>query len=234
VTEVRLRVEGHQLPGAACDGRDRIEVGVQRNGTVEQTVPGSAGTASFAVVVDVARTDDGFDFRGPYVHGRKGERFLYLSWGRRGEDGTHEMFRRAKLHLSVIELSTVDRALTEQLPLVAGLALTDQHGGPLAASVRPPKITWDVDPLPRLRELCLSLPETTERLSHGEPTWFIRDKKTFVMYANRHHDDRVAFWCAAPAGAQEALVGNDDAHFFRPPYVGGRGWLGVYLDVPVD
>ncbi|GAA1230901.1 hypothetical protein GCM10009608_78320 [Pseudonocardia alaniniphila] len=51
------------------------------------------------------------------------------------------------------------------------------------------------------------------------------------MYADRHHDDRVAFWCAAPAGAQEELVSTAPTRFFRPPYVGGRGWLGVYLDV---
>jgi hypothetical protein len=88
------------------------------------------------------------------------------------------------------------------------------------------------DPLPRLRELCLALPEATEKISHGEPTWFVR--KVFVMYANHHHDDRVAFWCAAPPGTQEALVGAHPDRFFRPPYVGGRGWLGVWLDVPVD
>jgi hypothetical protein len=90
------------------------------------------------------------------------------------------------------------------------------------------------DPLEELRRLCLALPEVTERLSHGEPTWFVRGKKTFVTYANHHHDDRLAFWCAAPEGAQEMLVGTDPEKFFRPPYVGHRGWLGVYLDVPVD
>jgi hypothetical protein len=86
------------------------------------------------------------------------------------------------------------------------------------------------DPLARLRALCLALPEATEKQSHGEPTWFVR--KTFVMFAGRHHDDRVAFWYAAPPGVQEALVGNDPRRFFRPPYVGVRGWVGVYLDVP--
>lgn len=90
------------------------------------------------------------------------------------------------------------------------------------------------DPLDRLRHLCLALPETTERLSHGEPTWFVRDKKTFVMFADHHHDDRLAFWCAAPPGVQEALVGSDPDRFFVPPYVGHRGWLGVWLDVPVE
>ena len=89
-------------------------------------------------------------------------------------------------------------------------------------------------PLARLRQLCLALPETTERVSHGEPTWFVRGKKTFVMYANHHHDDRLAIWCAAPDGAQETLVAAYPDRFFVPPYVGHRGWLGVWLDVPVD
>lgn len=86
----------------------------------------------------------------------------------------------------------------------------------------------------RLRALCVALPEVEERLSHGEPTWFVRGKKSFVMLADHHHDDRLAFWCAAPTGAQEAMVGDEPERFFRPPYVGPRGWLGVYLDVPVD
>jgi hypothetical protein len=82
--------------------------------------------------------------------------------------------------------------------------------------------------------VCLALPQTTERLSHGEPAWFIQGKKTFVTYANHHHDARLAFWCAAPDGAQDVLVDAAPERFFRPPYVGPRGWLGVYLDVPVD
>lgn len=85
-------------------------------------------------------------------------------------------------------------------------------------------------PLERLRALCLALPQAAEKLSHGEPTWFVR--KVFVMFADRHHDDRVAFWCAAPPGVQEELLAAAPDRFFRPPYVGGRGWLGVYLDVP--
>ena len=90
------------------------------------------------------------------------------------------------------------------------------------------------NPLAALRRLCLTLPETTERLSHGEPTWFVRGKQTFAMFANHHHDDRLAFWCAAPDGAQEVLVATHPDRFFVPPYVGHRGWLGVWLDVPVD
>ena len=69
----------------------------------------------------------------------------------------------------------------------------------------------------------------TEKISHGEPTWFVR--RSFVMFADHHHDDRLAFWCAALPGEQEARVATEPERFFRPPYVGGRGWLGVYLDV---
>ena len=86
-------------------------------------------------------------------------------------------------------------------------------------------------PLDRVRALCLSLPETSERLSHGQPSFFIREKKTFVMYLDDHHGDgRVALWLAAPEGMQQALVEAAPKHYFRPPYVGHRGWLGVRLD----
>ena len=88
-------------------------------------------------------------------------------------------------------------------------------------------------PLERVRELCLALPETSERLSHGQPTFFVGGKKTFVMYLDNHHDDgRLALWCAAPPGMQEALTQGEPEHYFRPPYVGHRGWLGVQLSGP--
>ena len=96
----------------------------------------------------------------------------------------------------------------------------------------------DSDPAPaaleRLRVLCLAQPGATERLSHGEPAWFARNGRQFAMFANRHHDDRVAVWCAAPPGAQAPLVESDPGRYFRPPYVGHRGWIGVYLDVVAD
>lgn len=91
------------------------------------------------------------------------------------------------------------------------------------------------DELDRVREICLALPEVTERLSHGHPTWFVRDKKTFVSFHDNHHyDGRLALWCAAPAGMQEALVAGEGDHYFRPPYVGHRGWIGVNLDTGLD
>jgi hypothetical protein len=85
--------------------------------------------------------------------------------------------------------------------------------------------------LERLRELCLGLPETSERLSHGAPTFFVRQKRAFVMVMTDHHGDgRFALWCAAPEGMQKMLVEADSERFFVPPYVGHRGWLGVRLD----
>ncbi len=85
--------------------------------------------------------------------------------------------------------------------------------------------------LAAVRSACLALPEVTERPSHGSPTFFIRDKKTFVMFHDDHHGDgRLAIWCAAPAGMQELVLDAAPERYFRPPYVGHRGWLGVHLD----
>jgi len=88
----------------------------------------------------------------------------------------------------------------------------------------------------RLRETCLALPEVTERPSHGAPTWFVRDKKPFVtLWASGHHSHHFAhLWCAGLPGAQEILTGSAPDRFFRPPYVGHRGWLGVRLDGVAD
>ena len=72
------------------------------------------------------------------------------------------------------------------------------------------------DPVERLRALCLALPEVTERLSHGEPTWFVRGKRTFVTFADHHHDDRLAFWCAAPPGAQQQMVDAEPERLLPP------------------
>jgi hypothetical protein len=87
----------------------------------------------------------------------------------------------------------------------------------------------------KVRELCLDLPETNERASHGRPAFFVRDKKSFVMYMDNHHGSgHEALWCAAPEGIQEMLVNAAPEHYFRPPYVGHRGWIGVYLDTGID
>lgn len=87
----------------------------------------------------------------------------------------------------------------------------------------------------RLRKICLALPESSERLSHGAPTFFVREKRAFLMVLTNHHGDgRFAVWCAAPQGMQAMLVDADPERFFVPPYVGHRGWLGVRLDRGLD
>lgn len=82
----------------------------------------------------------------------------------------------------------------------------------------------------RVRQICLALPETTEKLSHGEPTFFVR-KKVFVMFANNHHNDgHIAVWLPVPDGLQSSLIEKDPEVYFKPPYVGGRGWVGIELE----
>jgi hypothetical protein len=89
--------------------------------------------------------------------------------------------------------------------------------------------------LDHVREICLDLPEVTERLSHGAPTFFVRGKKTFVMFIDGHHGEPgVALWAHAAAGVQGSVIEEEPERFFRPPYVGPRGWIGIRLDVDVD
>ena len=90
--------------------------------------------------------------------------------------------------------------------------------------------------LERVRRICLALPEVSERLSHGSPTWFVRGKTVFVTFhVTGHHDNQFPhLWCAAAEGVQGELIAEAPDRFFRPPYVGHRGWLGVRLDGRVD
>jgi hypothetical protein len=82
----------------------------------------------------------------------------------------------------------------------------------------------------RVRRICNELPETTEKLSHGEPTFFVR-KKVFAMFSNNHHNDgHIAVVVAAPPGIQTMLIEGAPEKFYRPPYVGVRGCVGIELD----
>ena len=81
----------------------------------------------------------------------------------------------------------------------------------------------------RVRRVCISLPETTEKLSHGEPTFFVRKKVYAMLSNNHHHDGHVAVTIPTAIGIQEALIAANPAKFYRPPYVGVRGWVGIEL-----
>jgi len=87
------------------------------------------------------------------------------------------------------------------------------------------------EPLGRLRAICLALPEAAEQETWGDPTFRVRNK-IFAMW--RVGDGRLSFWCKAPPGVQDVLVGTDPARFFVPPYVGHNGWIGVRLDIAPD
>lgn len=87
----------------------------------------------------------------------------------------------------------------------------------------------------RVRKLCMQLPEANEKVSHGEPTWFAGKGKVFAMIDGHHHDSpHLSVWLPQPLGAQEALIDADPERFFRPPYVGVSGWVGVVLDTKPD
>ncbi len=88
--------------------------------------------------------------------------------------------------------------------------------------------------LRRVRRICAAMPDSTEKLSHGEPTFFA-GKKVFTMFANNHHGDgHVAVWIPAPPGLQAALIQDSPETYFKPPYVGVRGWVGIKLDAIGD
>ncbi|PFG73840.1 MmcQ/YjbR family DNA-binding protein [Tepidiforma thermophila] len=85
-----------------------------------------------------------------------------------------------------------------------------------------------------IRAVLAGFEDVEERLSHGEAAWFVRGGRQVAMFADRHHDDRVAVWIAAPPGVQAALVAARPDRYFRPPYVGRRGWVGAWLDTDFD
>jgi len=99
--------------------------------------------------------------------------------------------------------------------------------------------TYDADDvdaaLALLRRITASYPEVSERLSHGAATFFVRGKRTVCYLTDDHHGDgRLALVCPAPPGVQEELIEADAQRFFRPPYVGHRGWIGLRLDIDLD
>jgi hypothetical protein len=87
------------------------------------------------------------------------------------------------------------------------------------------------EPLTRLRELCLALPEAEERLNHDEPSWTVR-RRTFAQFTEKFHD-RPELWCPAPPGAREALLASGEARYFAPRF-GGGDWIGIRLDGEPD
>ena len=82
-----------------------------------------------------------------------------------------------------------------------------------------------------MRRFCAALPNVTEKLSHGTPAFFVeKDKGVFAMFSDNHHQDgHLAVWLPVPEGLQTALIEEEPAMYFKPPYVGSSGWVGIEL-----
>ncbi|MFE5628208.1 DUF5990 family protein [Streptomyces sp. NPDC056543] len=137
-TALSLRIVGSDLPGRSCGDHSNVHVAVQRGREPEGAVPADAAEAVWEFTVETLLAPDGTrDFRGPYVQGRRGARFLYLTWGEVPPGGAFTMFRRAKLFLDDLPAQAVERGSAE-----GRLGLTDACGLPLCAAVRPPRVRW--------------------------------------------------------------------------------------------
>ncbi|MGW1495446.1 DUF5990 family protein [Streptomyces sp. NPDC002402] len=138
MARLTLRIMGRELPGSSCGEYRHVHVGTQRGSEPDQLVRADAAEAVFEIPVGTVTAPDGTaDFRGPYVQGRRGERFVYLTWGELPPGGSFAMFRRAKLFLADVPEEAVKGGAAE-----ARLGLTDGAGMPLCAGVRPPRIVW--------------------------------------------------------------------------------------------
>jgi len=147
---VQLVIEATDLPGSSCPpganfpGYDNIHVAVQRRGAHGDLLglqSGDATAARWVLDCTATPTPTGLDITGPYVQGRPGARFVYLSWGTVDADGGFDMFRRAKLMWDAVDPATAEAASAAGR-ITARLGLTDARGNPLCAAVRPPLIEW--------------------------------------------------------------------------------------------
>jgi hypothetical protein len=144
--KLEIDIEGFELPGLSCapagagEQYTNVHVGIQRLREVIDLHPGDAATVGWSFEVVTRRAGDDIDFGGPFVHGRRGDRFLYLSWGV-VEGSAFRMFRRAKLHFADADPDVLASAVeTERLR--CRVRMTDRRGDPRCARVRPPDAVW--------------------------------------------------------------------------------------------
>ena len=229
-----LRSRCLDLPGASETYPFGEEVAVYKvEGKVFALLPeDDRSPASISLKCD---PDDALALRARYVSVTPGYHLNKRHWNTvrcDGEVGDAEVgsMIEESWRLVVASLPKATRARLSDFATPGNTAATEKA----PSNSGPPAIATS-DPLTLVRDRCLALPLATERLSHGSPTFFVDGKKTFVMYLDDHHGDgRLALWVAAAPGVQEEMVGEDPVRFFRPPYVGGRGWLGVRLDRDPD
>jgi hypothetical protein len=146
-----IRIEGFDLPGLTCgpgpdfpQGHHNIHVAVQgRQGQQDLfgLVPANRPSVAWELQCTVVSPPPATDLRGAQIHGAPNKRFVYLTWGVVDDVGTFVMFRRAKLWLDAVPAPVMEAACAAGL-LIGRLGLSDDHGWPLCASVRPPRVEW--------------------------------------------------------------------------------------------
>lgn len=145
---MEIVIHGHNLPGRSFRSAGvplhNVHVAVQVRDAPVDLVPADADEATWTLDVNVVDVDGGIDFRGPAVHGKRGDRFLYLTWGEVTVDHPFAMFRRAKLMLDRIDPALVATSRADGRALRAEIDLTDGYGGPRCARVDPPALQWSV------------------------------------------------------------------------------------------
>lgn len=151
--EIRLIGQGAPVPEETAPDtpnaglHSRLHIGVQRRSEVVDVMPGNVPRVAFRLSVDVISTDDGeLDIRGPYVHGPRGDRFLYLSWGAVDQGGAFDMVKRMKIKLGPVDCDLIGRTLQTGAVLQGAFPLTDRAGNPSSGTVRPDLITWTLIP----------------------------------------------------------------------------------------
>lgn len=138
---IAVRITGVDGPDRSCPGPDGIALGIQRKQDVLDPVPSSSDAIVFDAEIEVVPADGGADFRGPYVHGPKGDRFLYLAWVTVREG---EMVARIKLKLADIDPDLIAQAIRDGGTLAVQVRLLNAQGKPASGSVRPPAVTWSL------------------------------------------------------------------------------------------
>ena len=152
---MEMKIVGVNMPGRVCVdprpdflGYDNIHVALQQGDVVTELVAGDAREAKWSLNVDTVEKDGGIDVRGPHVRGKRGDRYIYLSWGTVDTKGRFEMFRRAKLMFDAVGNDLLASAQRPGYQLVGTVNMTDEKGMPRCAAVRPPAIMWSVEPGP--------------------------------------------------------------------------------------
>jgi hypothetical protein len=139
MSNLNVKIVGEKLPGLVSGEHRNVHIGVQRGQEIVQLQPADGASVKFSFGIVLRETDDGLDFRSPFVHGKPGERFFYLVWGDVGQDGTPAMFSRVKLMLDALPKGMVTMKTST---LEGYLPLTKPDGKLVVASVRPPAIDW--------------------------------------------------------------------------------------------